>query len=252
MKKTHNKIRFIGKKYFLVSAFFLNTYIIIWLVCRENLIDFCIVVWVVKIFYEILDLFFNYLSQLKIFRSNKYMIDIYIKYIIFEKYIVNYNSVFVDITVCNILVINLVNVYFCMENLLDISNCDIDKKYVSGVDRIKKILLRFVYLMIVSLDYYFLTDYQLELMRRIARKTFGKRAFLKLFIIANKNILKRSNNVRMGGGKGIKLKKKVYCLVPGSRILELRGVNVRLVKIFKKKLKNKMSFSFRVVKVNRI
>ena len=105
---------------------------------------------------------------------------------------------------------------------------------------------------LVSLDYYQLTDYQLELIRRLIRKRCGKYCFIKLLIEANNIILKRPNQMRMGGGKGIKISKSIYGLKPGSRLLEIRGLRFRITKYICKSLNYKINFRVKLITVNRI
>lgn len=111
---------------------------------------------------------------------------------------------------------------------------------------------KFNYLMLTSLSYYKLTDYHLELIRRLARKIFGKRVYINLLIKANFVILKRTNQARMGGGKGSKFSSNIYFIYPGCNILEVRGVPYSLMCVFNKKLKKKMAFDFKINLLNRI
>jgi ribosomal protein L16/L10AE len=114
-----------------------------------------------------------------------------------------------------------------------------------------KFFYRFNFISFISLDYYKLTDYQLELIRRLVRKTFGKRVFIKLLINITFIILRRTNQIRMGGGKGNKFFKKVYFLYPGCSFLEVRGVRAHLILILFKKLKKKLPFLFKILILNR-
>ena len=125
----------------------------------------------------------------------------------------------------------------------------IEQKYNGSVDRF---FFRFVYPLMISLCYYKITENQIELIRRLARKMFGKRCFIKILIVASINILKRPNQMRMGGGKGSKFSKKVYFLYPGAFVFELRGVLNRNLKKFNTKLSKKIPFAYNIVLLNRI
>src|SRR5690606_4359342 len=125
----------------------------------------------------------------------------------------------------------------------------IEQVYNGSVDRF---FFRFVYPLMISLCYYKITENQIELIRRLARKMFGKRCFIKILIVASVNILKRPNQMRMGGGKGSKFSKKIYFLYPGAFIFELRGVLNRNLKRFNLKLSKKIPFAYNIVLLNRI
>jgi large subunit ribosomal protein L16 len=105
---------------------------------------------------------------------------------------------------------------------------------------------RFIYPAVVSLEYGFISDYHLELVRRLLRKMTSKRSYIHLRSIPYKVILKRPNQVRMGGGKGSKYSKIVHPVVPGSVIAEVRGTSfgrfIRSYNILKKKLPVKVKF----------
>lgn len=140
-----------------------------------------------------------------------------------------------------------------MDTAVDYNNLKtintVEYVYNGSVDRF---FFRFVYPLMISLCYYKITENQLELIRRLARKMFGKRCFIKLLIVASVNILKRPNQMRMGGGKGSKFSKKVYFLYPGAFIFELRGVLNRNLKRFNLKLSKKIPFAYNIVLLNRI
>lgn len=141
-----------------------------------------------------------------------------------------------------------------MEDIIDynsIKSVDVlnNNNYNGSVDRF---FFRFVYPLMISLSYYKITENQIELIRRLARKMFGKRCFVKILIAATINILKRPNQMRMGGGKGSKFSKKIYFLYPGAFIFELRGVLNRDLKRFKFKLSKKIPFDYNIILLNRI
>lgn len=114
-----------------------------------------------------------------------------------------------------------------------------------------KFFYRFVYPLMISLSYYKITENQLELIRRLARKMFGKRCFIKVLVRATVNILKRPNQMRMGGGKGSKFSKRVFFLYPGVFIFELRGVVNKNLKRFDLTLAKKLPFAYKIVLLNR-
>lgn len=118
-------------------------------------------------------------------------------------------------------------------------------------DPLYKVFYKYNFSLLISLAYYKITDYHLELIRRLARKIFGKKIFLSLLIAATFNVLRRGNQVRMGGGKGSKFFKKVYFLYPGCPILEVRGISLKFLNFFQLKLKKKLPFLFKVLLLNR-
>jgi ribosomal protein L16/L10AE len=119
-------------------------------------------------------------------------------------------------------------------------------------DPLRYVFYRFVFSVFVSLEYYHLTDYQLELIRRLARKLFGKRIYIKLYISATFVLLRRANQTRMGSGKGSKFFKRIYFLYPGCRIIEIRGTTKKKSKFFLKQLNKKFPIKFNVLFVNRL
>lgn len=121
----------------------------------------------------------------------------------------------------------------------------------SEQDPLSKIFFKFEFFNLVSLSYYKLTDFHLELMRRLARKIFGKKIFINILVKADFNILRRPNQVRMGGGKGSKFDKKIYFIYPGCSIIQVRGITKKYIFLFYKKLKKKMPFLFKIVFLNR-
>lgn len=118
-------------------------------------------------------------------------------------------------------------------------------------DPLSKIFFKFEFFNMVSLSYFKLTDYHIELIRRLARKLFGKKIFINMLIKADFNILRRPNQVRMGGGKGSKFDKKIYFIYPGCSIIQVRGVTKKYIFLFYKKLKKKMPFLFKIIFLNR-
>jgi len=120
------------------------------------------------------------------------------------------------------------------------------------IDPLIRLFFKFNFVYLVSLNFYKLTDYQLELIRRLARKTFGKKIFINLHIKATFIILRRTNQIRMGGGKGAKLFKKIYFLYPGCSISEIRGITMKFLVKFDNLLKKKLFFKFKLLNLNRI
>lgn len=114
-----------------------------------------------------------------------------------------------------------------------------------------KFFYKFNFINLVSLSYYKSTDFHLELIRRMARKIFGKRIFINLYITANFVILRRANQVRMGGGKGTRFFKKIYFVYPGCNVLEIRGLTFKYLNLFNKKLSKKLPFFFKLCMLNR-
>lgn len=116
----------------------------------------------------------------------------------------------------------------------------------------KKFFFYFTFGCLISLSYYNITDYQIELMRRLAKKCFGKKIILNMCIQAMTILVKRTNQIRMGGGKGNKFFKRVYFLYPGCIFIIIYGVTVRSLIGFYKKLGKKLSFIFKYCCFNRI
>lgn len=185
--KTHNKLKYLGKKYFLINQHFINI-----------------------LFYKI-----EHIS----IKSRKWVFNRLAK----KRLVLNYRSLFNKQKVINL----------------------------NSLDPIKKIFFKLEFCSLISLDYYHLTDFHIELIRRLAKKIFGKRVFIVVNISATKNILRRANQVRMGGGKGSKFFKKIYFIYPGCNILEIRGINKKFINLFFSKLKKKMPFLFKIILFNR-
>lgn len=121
------------------------------------------------------------------------------------------------------------------------------------IDPLKFFFFRFQYPVLRSLSFFNLTDYHIELIRRMARRMFGKRVFIRVLVEAYKTLLRRTNQVRMGGGKGAKLFKKIYPLVPGSSIIEIRGYgSYHMLVNFFNALSKKFAFKMKLVLYNRI
>lgn len=76
----------------------------------------------------------------------------------------------------------------------------------------------------------------LETVRRVLRRTLGKRVFVKVCVSAVVSIFEKSSHSRMGKGKGMKFVKKVYHVCPGRQLFVIRGYRrrFRLKYIFKK------------------
>lgn len=119
-------------------------------------------------------------------------------------------------------------------------------------DPLRYMFYRFAFSIIVSLNYHHLTDYQLELMRRLARKVFGKKVYIKLYIKADRVLLRRVNQIRMGGGKGSKIFKRIYFLYPGCRVMEIRSATIKGSHYFIEKVNKKFPIKFGVFFANRL
>jgi ribosomal protein L16/L10AE len=119
-------------------------------------------------------------------------------------------------------------------------------------DPLRYVFYRYVFSVFVSLEYYQLTDYQLELIRRLAKKIFGKRVYIKFYISASFILLRRASQLRMGSGKGSKFFKRIYFVYPGCRIFEVRGTTQKKSKYFLKQVSKKFSIKFNVLFINRV
>lgn len=91
------------------------------------------------------------------------------------------------------------------------------------------------------------TDSHLETVRRLLKKRFSKRALIFKRIHPYKTLLKRTNEVRMGGGKGSKVDKVIYPVYPGCILFEVRGVTGRLAKSIFKYVSSKLPFQTKFV-----
>ena len=76
----------------------------------------------------------------------------------------------------------------------------------------------------------------LETVRRVLRRSLGKRVFVKVCVAATVSIFEKSSHSRMGKGKGMKFVKKVYHVCPGRQLFVIRGYRrkLRLQFLFKK------------------
>ena len=123
---------------------------------------------------------------------------------------------------------------------------------LKNIELFNDVLLSFFYFfkypVIKSLSYYKMTDYQLELIRRLARRLFGKKVCVNILIKAYKTLLRRTNQVRMGGGKGSKVYKVIYPLIPGSSVIEVRGIqSIKILNLFVKLINKKLDGVFKLV-----
>jgi len=116
----------------------------------------------------------------------------------------------------------------------------------------KKFFFYFIFGGLMSLSYYNITDYQIELMRRLAKKCFGKKSVLNMCVQANTVLVKRTTQIRMGGGKGSKFFKRVYFLYPGCLFIIIYGVTIGRLIDFYRKLCKKLSFFFKPCCFSRI
>lgn len=123
---------------------------------------------------------------------------------------------------------------------------------IEDFDPLKKIFYRYNYCVFMSQSYYKLTDYQLELFRRVLRQKCGKQIVIDLKIQNFYNVLRRPNQMRMGGGKGSKFYKKVFFIYPGFIFIELRIVRKKKLLEAYKYLVRKVPFDFKVLFLNRV
>lgn len=96
------------------------------------------------------------------------------------------------------------------------------------------------------------TDFHLETVRRLLKKRFSKKALIFKRIHPYKTLLKRTNEVRMGGGKGTKTAGIVYPVYPGCILFEVRGVTGRLAKSIFMYVSSKLPFSTKFVYLDSI
>lgn len=91
------------------------------------------------------------------------------------------------------------------------------------------------------------TDFHLETVRRLLKKRFSKKALIFKRVHPYKTLLKRTNEVRMGGGKGAKIDSIVYPVYPGCILFEVRGVTGRLSKSILTYASSKLPFQTKTV-----
>ena len=87
----------------------------------------------------------------------------------------------------------------------------------------------------------------LEIVRRVLRRSLGKRVFVKACVSAVVSIFEKSSHSRMGKGKGMKFVKKVYHVCPGRHLFVVRGFRRRLRLRF---LFKKLNFKVKWVRLN--
>lgn len=109
----------------------------------------------------------------------------------------------------------------------------------------------YTYPCLVAQEYGKITDYHLETLRRILKKGSSKRSFIVKRVYPYMRLLKRTNQVRMGGGKGSKFDKFVYPVYPGSVLVDIRGIHKGSVRRIMDYAKTKLSFKVKLVFLDR-
>lgn len=177
-----------------------------------------------------------------------------------KTYIIKHQNYFIDLIYFNklLLFFNVsfkIKKWFCRrlfkKNLM--LNYRLLYRYyiMKNFNPLKKVFYRYNSYLLISQDNYSITDFQLELIRRLARKIFGKHVYIKLLIFIERMLLRRTNQSRMGGGKGSKFYKKIYSLYKGCPILEIRHVLMKRMLLFNLYLKKKLGFCYCLVSLNR-
>ncbi len=105
---------------------------------------------------------------------------------------------------------------------------------------------------LVSLSYGFIYDYQIELVRRLLKNCVSKYSILVKRVIPFLKVTKRSNQMRMGGGKNGKIVCMRSPVYPGCVIFELRGVLLKHVNNVLKLILDKLCFKVCFVSVRNI
>jgi ribosomal protein L16/L10AE len=80
---------------------------------------------------------------------------------------------------------------------------------------------------VVSKDYGKLSDFHLEMIRKTIKNSLSKKALIFLRLKPYLIMLKRSAQVRMGGGKASKVSNVYYPVVPGSVVFDIYGVTYK-------------------------
>lgn len=104
---------------------------------------------------------------------------------------------------------------------------------------------------IIAFQYGKLLESHLELMRRKFKQNLGKYVLIELCVKPYKILLKRPNQVRMGGGKANKFWKIIYPVYPGLELIRIKGSLFKYVFSLFKTFKNKLPFDIRCVLINR-
>jgi ribosomal protein L16/L10AE len=141
--------------------------------------------------------------------------------------------------------------YISFENYRTINNVIPKKKYYK-LDPLFNFFKKYSYVGLISQGYYSITESHVELLRRLLRQKLGKYIFYIIRFKANLIVLKRTLQVRMGGGKGSKFSKKIHKVIPGSVLLEVRGCSLNMMLIYNKLISNKIGLKTKVVVFNRI
>lgn len=129
---------------------------------------------------------------------------------------------------------------------------DVDLIHLNNLSIYGKYTFMYQLFVFISLEYYKITDYQIELIRRMARRCFGKKSTIYIYVYAQFKLIKRTNQIRMGGGKGNKLFKIIYPLYPGCIFFGFYGVRFINLRNFYFKVRKKLAFMFKYSCLTRI
>lgn len=102
------------------------------------------------------------------------------------------------------------------------------------------------------MNYGKLSDFHLEMIRKTIKNSLSKRALIFLRLKPYLIMLKRSAQVRMGGGKASKFSKIYYPVVPGSIIFDIYGVTYKSSFNAFKVLSSKVPVTLKLIFANNI
>lgn len=105
---------------------------------------------------------------------------------------------------------------------------------------------------IVSQTYGKIADFHLEMIRKTIKNFISKKSLIFLRLKPYLIMLKRSAQVRMGGGKASKIFKVFYPVVPGSVLFEVYGVSYSSSFNYFKVLLSKLPIKIKLIFLNRI
>jgi len=106
--------------------------------------------------------------------------------------------------------------------------------------------------LIVSMNYGKIMDFHLEMIRKTIKNFLSKKSLIFLRLKPYLIMLKRSAQVRMGGGKASKISNIYYPVVPGSIIFEIYGVTYKASFNAFNSLNSKLPVSIKLFFVNKI
>lgn len=106
--------------------------------------------------------------------------------------------------------------------------------------------------MVLAQEYGKITDFHLEMIRKTIKNYISKKSLIFLRLKPYLVMLKRSAQVRMGGGKASKISKIFYPVYPGCVIFEVYGVNYSSSFNYFNSLLSKLPVKIKLIFLNNI